>query len=230
MLVRWSPSQQTVAVVNSGDDGTADYCFCHVHLQRTHTAIQPLLLLLLLLLQVLAVKCDVRDPHSVRDAVSECIDRLGHLPTIVINNAAGNFVSPTERLSVNAWRTIIDIVLMGTVNVTMDVGKRLIAAGYSMLSCTLSSVHVSVVVVVVVVVIVLAVVVFHYNWTQCTLCLSLSLLRCSLAVLYTVFRKNTHSCFLVYICGKRLDQHRIFRLCLWRIRYSKNQVFHRHQI
>ena len=88
------------------------------------------------------MKCDVRDPNAVRDAVSECIDRLGQLPTIVINNAAGNFVSPTERLSVNAWRTIIDIVLMGTVNVTMDVGKRLIAAGYSMLSPILSSVAV----------------------------------------------------------------------------------------
>jgi len=77
------------------------------------------------------VKCDVRDAHSVRDAVSQCIDTLGQLPTIVINNAAGNFVCPTERLSVNGWRTVIDIVLMGTINVTMDVGKRLIAAGYS---------------------------------------------------------------------------------------------------
>lgn len=90
-----------------------------------------------MLLQVLAVKCEVRDPHSVRDAVSECIDTLGHLPTIIINNAAGNFVCPSERLSVNAWRSVIDIVLMGTVNVTMDIGKRLIAAGYSMYSSLL---------------------------------------------------------------------------------------------
>ena len=81
---------------------------------------------------MLAVKCDVRDPHSVRDAVSQCIDTLGQLPTVVINNAAGNFVCPSERLSYNAWRTVIDTVLMGTVNVTMDVGRRLIAAGYSM--------------------------------------------------------------------------------------------------
>ena len=78
------------------------------------------------------MKCEVRDPNSVRDAVSECINKLGQIPTIVINNAAGNFISPTERLSMNAWRSVIDIVLMGTVNVTMDVGKRLIAAGYSM--------------------------------------------------------------------------------------------------
>ena len=88
---------------------------------------------------MLAVKCDVRDPHSVRDAVSQCIDTLGQLPTVVINNAAGNFVCPSERLSYNAWRTVIDTVLMGTVNVTMDVGRRLIAAGYSMYS-TLQSI------------------------------------------------------------------------------------------
>ena len=84
-----------------------------------------------MLLQVIAVKCDVRDPHSVRDAVSQCIDTLGQLPTVVVNNAAGNFVCPSERLSANAWRAVVDIVLMGTINVTMDVGKRLIAAGYS---------------------------------------------------------------------------------------------------
>lgn len=50
------------------------------------------------------------------------------LPDIVINNAAGNFISPTERLSGNAWKTIIDIVLNGTALVTLEAGKRLIAA------------------------------------------------------------------------------------------------------
>ena len=29
----------------------------------------------------------------------------------VVNNAAGNFISPTERLSANAFQTILDIVL-----------------------------------------------------------------------------------------------------------------------
>ena len=70
---------------------------------------------------------------SVRDTVSECLEKLG-LPNIVINNAAGNFVSPTERLSTNAWKRVIDIVLNGTANVTLDIGKRLIAAGQGMLT------------------------------------------------------------------------------------------------
>ena len=55
------------------------------------------------------------------------------LPSIVINNAAGNFISPFERLSPNAFKTIIDIVLIGTANVTLDLGRRLIKAKQGML-------------------------------------------------------------------------------------------------
>ena len=70
---------------------------------------------------------DVRDPEQVKAALDECEKVLG-VPDIVINNAAGNFVSPTERLSPNAWKTVIDIVLNGTAFVTLDAGKRLIKA------------------------------------------------------------------------------------------------------
>lgn len=60
-------------------------------------------------------------------AIDFCEKQCG-LPDIIINNAAGNFVSPFERLSANAWKTVIDIVLNGTAYVTLDVGKRLIKA------------------------------------------------------------------------------------------------------
>lgn len=60
-------------------------------------------------------------------AIDFCEEQCG-LPDIIINNAAGNFVSPFERLSANAWKTVIDIVLNGTAYVTLDVGKRLIKA------------------------------------------------------------------------------------------------------
>ena len=79
------------------------------------------------LCQVLALCADVRQPLAVRDAVSNCVQEFG-LPHIIINNSAGNFISPTERLSPNAWKTIVDIVLNGTANVTLDIGKRLISA------------------------------------------------------------------------------------------------------
>jgi len=58
--------------------------------------------------------------------VDYCIAKYSKLPDIIINNAAGNFISPTERLSTNAFKTIIDIVLLGTFNVTSIIGKRLI--------------------------------------------------------------------------------------------------------
>jgi 2,4-dienoyl-CoA reductase len=76
---------------------------------------------------VLAVAADVRDPAGIKTAVDECVDVFG-LPNIIINNAAGNFISPSERLSPNAWKTVVDIVLNGTAYVSLDIGKRLIEA------------------------------------------------------------------------------------------------------
>ena len=43
---------------------------------------------------------------------------------VLLNNAAGNFIAPTERLSANAFDTIIDIVLKGTKNCTLTFGKH----------------------------------------------------------------------------------------------------------
>ena len=89
---------------------------------------------------MIATAADVRQPDSVEAAVSECERALG-LPSVIINNAAGNFISPTEKLTANAWKTIIDIVLNGTANVTLDIGKRLIATGQGTVEAALRSVH-----------------------------------------------------------------------------------------
>lgn len=77
--------------------------------------------------RVLAIPADVRDPDAVSSALDQLESEAG-LPDVVINNAAGNFISPSERLSPNAFRTIIDIVLNGTANVTLQTGKRMINA------------------------------------------------------------------------------------------------------
>merc|ERR1712025_899458 len=73
---------------------------------------------------VLPVQLDIRDPKAVTAAVDQIEKQLG-TPTVVVHNAAGNFISPTERLSANAFQTIIDIVLKGTGFLTLDVGKRM---------------------------------------------------------------------------------------------------------
>lgn len=75
--------------------------------------------------RVVPFQCDIRDPEAIKSAVDACVTEFG-LPNVVVHNAAGNFISPTERLSPNAFKTIIDIVLNGTAYLTLDVGKRMI--------------------------------------------------------------------------------------------------------
>jgi NAD(P)-dependent dehydrogenase (short-subunit alcohol dehydrogenase family) len=72
--------------------------------------------------KVLAVQCDVRKPEEVDEVLKKTIENFGRVDGL-LNNAAGNFISPTERLSPNAFSTIIDIVLKGTANCTMAIGK-----------------------------------------------------------------------------------------------------------
>ena len=55
---------------------------------------------------VLTAGCDVRDPVAVKEAL-QAITEQSNIPDIVINNAAGNFISPTERLRIvlsQSWR------------------------------------------------------------------------------------------------------------------------------
>ena len=71
----------------------------------------------------LPVACDVRNIEEVEAMHKKAIDTFGKVD-ILLNNAAGNFISPTERLSANAFDTIIDIVLKGTKNCTLTFGKH----------------------------------------------------------------------------------------------------------
>src|SRR5690606_1866282 len=75
---------------------------------------------------VLPVACDIRLVEDVEKLLEASEERFGKVD-VLINNAAGNFISPTERLSANAFSTIIDIVLKGTVNCTLTFGKNWIA-------------------------------------------------------------------------------------------------------
>jgi NAD(P)-dependent dehydrogenase (short-subunit alcohol dehydrogenase family) len=70
--------------------------------------------------------CDIRKPEAIKDMV-DTIWADGGALTGVVNNAAGNFISRTEDLSVGGFNAISDIVFRGTFYVTLDIGKRLIA-------------------------------------------------------------------------------------------------------
>ncbi len=73
--------------------------------------------------KVLPVACDVRNYDEVEAMVKASVNAFGQVD-VLLNNAAGNFISPTERLSANAFDTIIDIVLKGSKNCTLAFGKH----------------------------------------------------------------------------------------------------------
>ena len=72
--------------------------------------------------EILTVSADIRQGDQVKDVVDKTTSRFTKIDGLV-NNAAGNFISPTENLSENAFRTIVDIVLVGTFNFTQAAGK-----------------------------------------------------------------------------------------------------------
>ncbi len=73
--------------------------------------------------KVIPLACDVRDAGQVEQMWKDANEQLGQIH-VVLNNAAGNFISPTERLSTNAFNTVLDIVLKGTSQVTLTAGKH----------------------------------------------------------------------------------------------------------
>ena len=72
--------------------------------------------------KVLPVECDVSEYKQVENLLSKAVESFGKVD-VLVNNAAGNFISPTERLSNRAFDMIINIVLKGSYNGTLAFGK-----------------------------------------------------------------------------------------------------------
>jgi NAD(P)-dependent dehydrogenase (short-subunit alcohol dehydrogenase family) len=70
--------------------------------------------------------CDVRDFPSVENAFAAAESQYGEIDTLV-NNAAGNFMARTEKLSPNAFHAVLSIVLYGTFHCTQAFARRRIA-------------------------------------------------------------------------------------------------------
>ena len=73
--------------------------------------------------KVLPLSGDVRNTKDVQNILDRGQDKFGQIDGL-INNAAGNFISPTERLSTKAFDVIVDIVLKGTYNYSLLLGKQ----------------------------------------------------------------------------------------------------------
>jgi NAD(P)-dependent dehydrogenase (short-subunit alcohol dehydrogenase family) len=80
--------------------------------------------------QVGAYQLDVRNALDIEKFIAQIDQKYGKID-ILVNNAAGNFISPTERLSYKAFDTVVDIVLRGTYYFTLAIGKYWIEKQFS---------------------------------------------------------------------------------------------------
>src|SRR5205807_5476179 len=69
------------------------------------------------------VTCDVRDHAAVEAAAERAEQQFGEI-NVLVNNAAGNFIARTEKLSANAFDAVVGIVLNGSFHCTQVLGKR----------------------------------------------------------------------------------------------------------
>ena len=73
--------------------------------------------------QVFPITGDVRDHEDVKNVIDKSLENFGKIDCL-LNNAAGNFISPTERLTPKAFDVVVDIVLKGTYNFSLLLGKH----------------------------------------------------------------------------------------------------------
>jgi NAD(P)-dependent dehydrogenase (short-subunit alcohol dehydrogenase family) len=85
--------------------------------------------------EAIGMAADVRDYAAVESAFAETAERFGEID-IVISGAAGNFLAPAIGLSANAFRTVIEIDLIGTFNVLRASFDHLRKPGASLISIT----------------------------------------------------------------------------------------------
>ncbi|WP_026089284.1 MULTISPECIES: 2,4-dienoyl-CoA reductase [Bacillus] len=78
--------------------------------------------------KVIPIAMDVRDIEQVKSMVNQTVAEFGTID-VLVNNAAGNFICPAEKLSANGWKSVIDIVLNGTFYCSSEVGKYMIENG-----------------------------------------------------------------------------------------------------
>jgi len=79
--------------------------------------------------EVFPITGDVRDHKDVKNVIDKSLEKFGKVDGL-LNNAAGNFISPTERLTPKAFDVVVDIVLKGTYNFSLLLGKHWIEKKY----------------------------------------------------------------------------------------------------
>ncbi|MFI7004989.1 SDR family oxidoreductase [Streptomyces sp. NPDC050145] len=73
--------------------------------------------------------CDIRDADRIAEVFDAAVASHGRLPDVLVNNAAANFPVPSEDVTPNGWRAVVDITLTGTFLMTREFGRRHLAEG-----------------------------------------------------------------------------------------------------
>ena len=79
-------------------------------------------------IDAIGVPTDIREPEQVQEMVGEALRAYGRVD-VLVNNAAGNFICPAERLSPNGWAAVRSIVLDGSFYCSRAVGEVMIERG-----------------------------------------------------------------------------------------------------
>ncbi len=87
-----------------------------------------------------AVQVDVRDQERVQAMAKEVHEAHGRID-LLVNNAAGNFYAPSESLSANAWKSVLEIDLYGTFYCTQAVFPYMKAQGGGRVVSTSMTLH-----------------------------------------------------------------------------------------
>ena len=85
--------------------------------------------------EVIGIACDVRDYAGLEAAYAQTVAAFGKID-IVLSGAAGNFLAPALGMSANAFKTVIDIDLLGTFNVFRASFEHLNKPGASLITIT----------------------------------------------------------------------------------------------
>lgn len=78
--------------------------------------------------EVMIHQLDVREPQAIEILREKVLNRFGRID-ILVNNAAGNFIYPAEKLPIRGWKSVIDIVLNGTFYCSQIIGQQMIKQG-----------------------------------------------------------------------------------------------------
>ncbi|KAI8149653.1 hypothetical protein BJV82DRAFT_588750 [Fennellomyces sp. T-0311] len=88
--------------------------------------------------EIIPIQADVRKPADVENAVAKTIEKFGRID-FLINGAAGNFLASLQNLSYNAFRTVIEIDLLGTFNLTKAAVEHIKASKGSIINITMTN-------------------------------------------------------------------------------------------